>query len=145
MAEPAFTNKPPSAQLKVLQRCKNCLVALVEELQKQLPINQLMKNLKMLNPRVAISGDIKILAPIPTKLPNIIPTNLHQYLDALWRQFPLTSEIVDMVTGSNGEIFSTNEFWVKVGKMEEFSLISTLATKLLSLPVSNFACKRTFF
>ena len=67
MAEPAFTNKPPSAQLKVLQRCKNCLVALVEELQKQLPINQLMKNLKMLNPRVAISGD-KNIGPNSNKI-----------------------------------------------------------------------------
>ena len=47
-----------------------------------------------------------------------------------------------MVTGSNGEIFSITEFWVKVGKTEEFSLVSTLATKLLSLPVSNVACKR---
>ena len=49
-----------------------------------------------------------------------------------------------MVTGSNGEIFSTTKFWVKGGKTEEFSLISTLATKLLSLPVSNVACKRIF-
>ena len=38
-----------------------------------------------------------------------------------------------MLTGSNGEIFSTTEFWVKFRKIEEDSLISTLATKLLSL------------
>ena len=144
ITEPAFTNKSPVVQLELLQRCKNFLVALAEELQKQLPINQLMKDLKMLNPRVAISGDIPTLAPILTKLPNIIPTNLHQDLDAQWRQLPLTSEIEDMVTGSNGEIFSTTEFWVKVGKIEEFSLISTLATKLFSLPVSNVACEAIF-
>ena len=56
----------------------------------------------------------------------------------------LTNETVDMVTVSNGEIFSTTEFWVKVGKVEEFSLISTLAFKLLPLPVSNVACERIF-
>ena len=49
-----------------------------------------------------------------------------------------------MVTVSNDEIFSTTEFWVKVGKIEEFSLISTLAFKLLPLPVSNVACERIF-
>ena len=82
MAETAFTNKPPAAQMEALQRCKNFLLALAEDLQKRLPINQLMKDLKMLNPRVAISGDIPTLAPILTKLPNIIPTNLNQHLDA---------------------------------------------------------------
>ena len=136
MTEPAFTNRPPAAQLEVLQRCKNFLVVLAEELQKRLPINQLMKDLEILNPRVAISGDIPTLAPLLTKLPNIIPPKLHQDLDAQWRQLPLT--------GSNGDVFSTTEFWVNVGKIEEFSLISTLATKLLSLPVSNVACERIF-
>ena len=48
MAEPAFRNKPPATQLEVLQRCKDFLVALAEELQKRLLINQLMKDLKML-------------------------------------------------------------------------------------------------
>ena len=81
---------------------------------------------------------------ILTKLPNIIPTNTRQDLDAQWRQLLLTNETVDMVTVSNGEIFSTTEFWVKVGKIEEFSLISTLAFKLLPLPVSNVACERVF-
>ena len=57
---------------------------------------------------------------------------------------PPTSEILDIVTGSYGEIFSTTSFWVKVGKIEEFFLISTLATKIFSLPVSNVACERIF-
>ena len=82
MAKPAFKNKPPTAKLKDLKRSKNFVVALVEEPQKWLRINQLMKDLKMLNPRVAISEDITTLTPIVTKLPNIIPVNLHQDLDA---------------------------------------------------------------
>ena len=130
MAESAFTNKPPVAQLEVLQRSKNYLVTLAKVPQKRLPINQLMKDLQMLNARVVISGDIS--------------TYLHQDLDAQWRQLPLTSEIVGMVTGSNGEIFSTTKFWVKLGKIEEFSFVLTLATKLLSLSVSNIACERIF-
>ena len=113
LAEPAFTNKSPALQMEVLQRCKNFLVALVEKLQIRLLINQLMKDLEMLNPRVPISGDIPILVPILTKLPNTIPTNLHQDLDAQCRQL-LLSQILDMVTGSNREIFSTTEFWMKV-------------------------------
>ena len=144
MTEPEFTNKPSAAQLDVLQRCKNFLIALPEELQRRLPINQLMKYLEILNPTVVISGDIPTLPPILTKLPSIISKNLQQDLDPQWRQLPLTSVIVDMVTESNAEIFSTIEFRVKVGKIEEFSLISTLATKLLSLPVSNVACERIF-
>ena len=144
MTEPEFTNKPSAAQLDVLQRCKNFLIALPEELQRRLPINQLMKYLEILNPTVVISGDIPILPPILTKLPSIISKNLQQDLDPQWRQLPLTSVIVDVVTESNAEIFSTIEFRVKVSKIEEFSLISTLATKLLSLPVSNVACERIF-
>ena len=104
MIELAFANKPPGAQLEALQRCKNFLVALAEELQRRLSINQLMKDLKMLNPGVAISGDIRTLAPILTKLPNI-PINLLQDLDTQWRQLPLTSEIVDKVIGSNVKYF----------------------------------------
>ena len=98
MTEPEFTNKPSAAQLDVLQRCKNFLIALPEELQRRLPINQLMKYLEILNPTVVISGDIPILPPILTKLPSIISKNLQQDLDPQWRQLPLTSVIVDMVT-----------------------------------------------
>ena len=58
MTETGFTNKPPAAQLEVLQKCQNFLVTLAEELENRLPISQLMKDLKMLNPRVTISGDI---------------------------------------------------------------------------------------
>ena len=93
MTESAFTNKPPAAQPEIRQRCKNFPVALAEELQKLLPINQLIKDLKMLNPRLAISGDIPTLAPILTKLPNN-PVNLRQDLDAQRRHLPLTSDIV---------------------------------------------------
>lgn len=144
MTESAFTNKPPAAQPEIRQRCKNFPVALAEELQKLLPINQLIKDLKMLNPRLAISGDIPTLAPILTKLPNN-PVNLRQDLDAQRRHLPLTSDIVDMVTGSNAEIFSATEFWVKFGKIEDFFLISTLAIRFLSFPVSNVACERIFY
>ena len=58
MTETGFTNKPPAAQLEVLQKGQNFLVTLAEELENRLPISQLMKDLKMLNPRVTISGDI---------------------------------------------------------------------------------------
>ena len=68
MTETAFTNKPPAAQLEVLQKFRNFLVTLAEKLKKRLPISQLMKDLKMLNPRVTISGDIPILDPILKKL-----------------------------------------------------------------------------
>ena len=52
---------------------------------------------------------------------------------------------VDMVTGSNAEIFSATEFWVKFGKIEDFFLISTLAIRFLSFPISNVACERIFY
>ena len=65
-------------------------------------------------------------------------------MDAQWRELSLNIEIVDMITRINGEIMSKTEFWVKVGEVKELSFISTLATKIFSLPVSNVACERIF-
>ena len=36
------------------------------------------------------------------------------------------------------------EFWVNIGKKDGLVLVSLLAKKLLSLPVSNVACERIF-
>ena len=99
MLEPTFTNKPAAARQEVLQRCKDVLVSLAKELKKRLPINGVMRDLRFLQPQVAVSGEIASIVPLLENLPQIIQPELHQELDMQWRQMAMDSEVPYMLTG----------------------------------------------
>ena len=69
---------------------------------------------------------------------------MHQELEVQWQKMSMESEVESMLTGPNGESVNSKEFGVSIDKKDGFSIISLLAKKLLSLPVSNVACERTF-
>lgn len=125
------------------KRCQQFLIELCRQLKMRLPLdNPIIRDLKFLDPQVAMSGTIGSIANVAARFPNVLPAEKIQQLDQEWRDLILDDEIsnlADTCASSPAE-----EFWAKVVVNEKYRNLGTFVKAMLCLPVSNADCERVF-
>ena len=80
------------------------------QLKQQLPIDDsLVRQLRFLNPQLAISGTIPSIADVAAKFPNVICPEMLQLLDQEWRELSFDEEISELA--DKCATSPTEEFW----------------------------------
>jgi hypothetical protein len=90
----AYKNVRKEMINECFQRCQQFLIELSFQLEKRLPIdNPLVRQLRFLNPQLAISGTIPSIADVASKFPHVICIERLQILDQEWRELSFDEQI----------------------------------------------------
>ena len=127
------------------QRCQNFYVELCCQLKKRLPLdNEVLKQLKFLDPQTVVTGSVQSIANIASRFPNVVsPENL-QRLDQEWREFIYDDEISSLVDRCAG--VPTEVFWAEVARSnsEKYQNLLAFIKVMFTIPVSNADSERVF-
>ena len=125
------------------QRCQQFLIELCFQLKERLPIDDpLVRQLRFLNPQLAVSGTIPSIADIAAKFPNVIYIEKLQILDQEWRELSFDEEISELA--DKCATLPTEEFWGNVVLNEKYRILGRFVKAMLCLPISNADCDRVF-
>jgi hypothetical protein len=90
----AYKNVRKEMINECFQRCQPFLIELSFQLKKRLPIdNPLVRQLRFLNPQLAISGTIPSIADVASKFPHVICIERLKILDQEWRELSFDEQI----------------------------------------------------
>ena len=100
------------------QRCQQFLIELCLQLKERLPIDDpLVRQLRFLNPQLAISGTIPSIADVAANFPNVICPETLQILDQEWGELSFDEEISELA--DKCATSPTEEFWGNVALNEQ--------------------------
>ena len=125
------------------QRCQQFLIELCFQLNERLPIDDpLVRQLRFLNPQLAVSGTIPSIVDVAAKFPNVIYLEKLQILDQEWRELSFDEQISELA--DKCATSPTEEFWGNVALNEKYRILGRFVKAMLCLPISNADCERVF-
>ncbi|XP_067123238.1 zinc finger protein 862-like [Centruroides vittatus] len=140
-------NKFPEKDMKLfLSSIQSFYIVLSAEIKKKFPFDDLiLQEITKLEPKIALSGNVRSVVNLVTHFPNIVPEHEYEELNTEWQLLP---EIRDKLTSCAVENLET--FWYEVNKIKDdngdvmFPILGKLSTSLLSLPHSSACVERVF-
>lgn len=125
-------------------RCLEFFIEAAHQIHQRFSLkSDLMKNLRVLDPKVVANKEVSSIAPLAVSLPLLVPASEINDLDREWRLLRNT----DMSQHTN---LGASQFWNSVSQRRkgddtpEFPVLSSFMKKLLCLPHSSAAVERVF-
>lgn len=100
-----------------------------------------MKQLASLGPQSAMSNSIQSNTDVASRFPNVVRQDNLQTLDQECREFMYDEEISTLIDRCSA--LPTEEFWGKV-PTDKYPNLAAFVLAMLTIPVSNADCERTF-
>jgi hypothetical protein len=106
--------------------------------------NNVLKQLKFLDPQTVVNGSVPSIAGVASHFPNIISPENHQSLYQEWREFTYVDEISDLVDRCAAA--PTEAFWAEVSHLhsKKYQHLLKFAQVMFTIPISNADSKRVF-